>query len=416
MSRMANPIGLASSTTQGTGWWNGGRGRRAPLLGGALLLSAALLPSAALSGCSKDSSHSPVSEPGGSETGDGSGDPADAGAGSTDSDAPARSEGDPLISGITPLQRPSANASCTPGETAECLQDQLCQGLATCHSDGVGFGACECASTPAAGGGIVGAKCESDAECSGGVCFRAEGNDYVGAGGPAGGYCTFPCADSNACAQHDPESRCVPMGANGSLYCIRTCLSKEAEPGEAKCLNRSNLVCVSEAADGVVGIAPERQPGYCAPRCSDDSECPSGRVCHRQAGICTDGRAPGAPVGSSCTLDTDCDGKACENRVQIDNGDAGVSRVGTCTAECVLGALQGCGYAHDDPQRKAACITALVSSGRFSEGPGDLGLCRELCDVDSDCLQAATGFICRKLSDALVAYTGRTGACVRAAN
>lgn len=405
MSWMANRMGLASSTTQGTGWWDG--------RGVVVLLGLSL----ALAACAKDSSHSAPGDPNtnGSETGDGSSESSDAGVSSMEPQVPSHAEGDPLIRGITPLSPGAANSSCTPGETTPCQVDQLCEGVATCRPDGVGFGSCACPSTPAAGGGIVGAACKSNADCAGGgTCFTAERSDYLGAGGPAGGYCTFPCADTNECTQHDPESRCVPMGPNEATYCIRTCLSKQADPGEAKCLNRSNVVCVSEAADGVVALAVERQPGYCAPRCSDDSECPSGRACHRQAGICTDGRAPGAPVGSSCTLDSDCDGRSCESRVQITT-DAGVQRVGTCSAECVLGALQGCGYAHDDPARGAACITALVSSGRFSEGPGDLGICRELCDVDSDCLQAPT-FICRQLTDALVTYTGRKGACVRAAN
>ena len=405
MSGMANRMGLASSTSKGTGWWSG-RG-----------LAALIWLGPGLAACGKDAPHPPVGEPdtGGSATGDGSAEP-DAGMGSPATPVPSHAEGDPLIRGITPLEPSSANASCTPGETTQCLHDQLCQGLSTCRPDGVGFGPCECPSTPAAGGGIVGAACETDADCAtGGTCFRADGNAYLGAGGPAGGYCTFPCVDTNQCTQHDPQSRCVPMGANDALYCIRTCLSKEAEPGEAKCLNRPNLACVSEAAAGVVSLAVERQAGYSAPRCSDDSECPIGRVCHRQAGICTDGRSPGAPTGSSCEFTTDCDGLMCEDRVQLSDGDAGTRRVGTCTAECVLGALEGCGYAHDEPTRKAACITALVSSGRFSEGPGDLGICRELCDVDSDCLQAPR-FICRQLNDALVAYTGRKGACVRAPN
>jgi hypothetical protein len=199
----------------------------------------------------------------------------------------------------------------------------------------------------------------------------------------------------------------VGLGPGGDTYCIRTCLSKDPEPGEAKCLNRANLVCVSAAADGVEPLAAGRQAGYCAPRCGSDSECPMGRVCHRQGGICTDVRSPGAPTGSSCTLDTNCDGKACESRID---------GVGVCTAECVLGALAGCGYASDEPQRKAACITPLVAAGRFSEGPGDLGLCRELCDVDSDCLEVANGFVCRPINAALASFTGRSGACVRTSN
>jgi hypothetical protein len=319
------------------------------------------------------------------------------------------SEGPPLISGFDPITPPPLSGGCTPGDAQPCQLDQLCMGVAHCAEDGTAFGACQCDATPALGGGIVGAACESNDDCSGGVCLRADGNDYLGAGGPAGGYCTFACSDpgGNECAAHDPQSRCVGLGPNQATYCIRTCLSKDAEPGEAKCLNRSNLVCESIAADGVVSLAVERQDGVCVPRCGSDAECPSGRVCHRQGGICTDVRSPGAPTGSSCTLDTNCDGKACEGRV---------GGVGTCTAECVLGALAGCGYAHDEPLRKAACLTALVSAGRFSEGPGDLGLCQELCDVDADCLQAANGFVCRPLNAALASFTGRSGGCVRAAN
>ena len=87
--------------------------------------------------------------------------------------------------------------------------------------------------------------------------------------------------------------------------------------------------------------------------------------------------------------------------------------MGTCTALCTLGSLAGCGYDRDDTARKAACIVPLVSAGRFGEGPGDLGLCRELCSVDSDCQRADEGFICRPITPALVEYTGRPGACSR---
>jgi hypothetical protein len=300
--------------------------------------------------------------------------------------------------------RVSVSGVCTPGATQQCLFEQLCSGLRTCVADGSGFGACQCESTPAIGVGIVGARCASNADCGGGAtCFTAAGNDYTGQGGPAGGYCTFPCAASTDCAAFDLESRCVPMGPNGANYCIRTCLSKDAQPGEAKCLNRADLVCVSVAADGVEPLAAERQPGYCAPRCGSDAECP-GRVCHRQGGFCTDVTSPGQPSGARCELDTQCDGQACEDRTD---------GVGTCTAECVLGSLAGCGYGRDDPARKAACLIPLVAAGRFGEGPGDMGLCRELCSVDSDCLRAAEGFVCRPLNAALAAFTGRTGGCSR---
>jgi hypothetical protein len=307
---------------------------------------------------------------------------------------------------MLPLQPPRmspVNGACTPGVEQQCLFDQLCVGTQTCALDGSGYGPCTCASVPDDAVAIVGARCASDADCAAGAtCFTAGGNDYLGAGGPAGGYCTFACADSAACIAVDPQSLCVPMGPNGSRFCIRACLSKQADPGEAKCLNRADLVCVSVAADGVEALAVDPQPGYCAPRCGSDADCPEGRVCHRQGGICTNVPSPGLPSGSRCELDTNCDGRACEDRID---------GVGTCTALCTLGALAGCGYDRDDPARKAACIVPLVSAGGFGEGPGDLGLCRELCSVDSDCLRADEGFVCRRLTPALAEYTGRPGAC-----
>jgi len=335
-----------------------------------------------------------------------SGEP-DAGAGGSGDVTGADVERPPLLGGFDLPDGGAQNiqGDCTPGETRECVFDQLCSGVASCAADGRGFGACSCGSTPVDGsGGIVGASCQSDADCRGGAtCLTAQSNGWVGDGGPAGGYCTFSCVDEpDDCATHDPWSRCVPLGPGGSLYCIRTCLSQDAEPGEAKCLNRPDLACVSTAADGIELIAAERQPGYCAPRCGSDDECPLGRVCHRQGGICTDGPSPGAPTGSSCTLTSDCDGRMCENRVD---------GVGVCTALCVLGSRSGCGFGLAPDSRDVGCVTPLVSSGRFSEGPGDLGLCQELCDVDADCERNASGFGCRPIREELVTFFGRSGVC-----
>jgi len=334
---------------------------------------------------------------------------ADAGAGgSGDAPGPDTLERPPLLGGfdLPDAGAQNAQADCTPGETRECVFDQLCSGVASCAADGQGFGACSCAATPLDGsGGIVGATCQSDADCRGGAtCLRADGLGWGGQGGPAGGYCTFSCVTEpeDDCAAHDPWSRCVPLGPEGAPYCIRTCLSKDAEPGEAKCLNRPDLACFSAAAAKVELIAAERQAGICSPRCGSDSECPAGRFCHRQGGICTDVLSPGAPTGSRCELTTDCDGQECVGR---EDG------VGVCSALCVLGSVSGCGYGHDSSQRDVGCVTALVAAGRFSEGPGDLGLCQELCDVDTDCVQNETGFVCRPITEALAVFLGRSGVC-----
>ncbi len=298
---------------------------------------------------------------------------------------------------------PPARQNCVPGETRACQVDLLCSGLSTCGADGQAFGACDCGDGALLGTGIVGARCDADTACEGGaLCMRADDTLYLGAGGPAGGYCTLPCADTADCVALDGASSCQPIGPERSLYCLRTCLSKEAEPGEAKCLNRTDVVCRSAAAAGVELIAAERQAGFCEPRCGSDSECPVGTVCRMEAGICATVQAPGAEVGSGCRLDTECQGRSCEDRV---------NEVGTCTSPCVVGSLAGCGYARDDSAREAACVTPVVRGGGFSEGPGDLGFCLEVCNVAADCLRAAEGFVCRPLNQALAEFFGRAGVC-----
>jgi hypothetical protein len=301
---------------------------------------------------------------------------------------------------LPPLQ------NCTPGETRACQIDELCSGLVTCAADGQAFGACDCGTAGLVGSGIVGARCDADTACAGGaLCMRADDTLYLGAGGPAGGYCTLPCADTADCTALDGASSCQPIGAEGSSYCVRTCLSKDPEPGEAKCLNRTDVVCRSVAAAGVVLVAAERQPGLCVPRCGSDSECPVGTFCRVEAGICAALQAPGLVLGSACEFDTDCQGNSCEDRVD---------GIGTCTSPCVLGSLAGCGYAREDSSRDGACLTPVVSAGPFSEGAGDLGFCLEMCDVDADCARAAAeGWVCTLLSAGLVEFFGRAGACSR---
>lgn len=311
--------------------------------------------------------------------------------------------------GFTPPPAPPLNtidggaaSLCNPGETRSCNVDLLCTGTATCSSDGQRFGPCECVATPSA---VVGTTCQSDSDCFAGArCMAATSNEYLGQGGPAGGYCTFTCTDTSDCTERDPSSVCSPVGPDETSVCIRTCLSKAPEPGEAKCLNRTDVVCLSVVAAGQEPLSADRQVGFCAPRCGSDEDCPNGRLCHRQGGICTDFPAPGEPVGSACQLDSNCDGQACEDRID---------GVGTCTASCVLGALSGCGYGASATARDAACVTPVVSAGGFSEGPGDAGLCLELCDEATDCQQAASGFVCVPLNDQLSTFFGRLGACAR---
>jgi hypothetical protein len=328
--------------------------------------------------------------------------------GSAGSEAlPAAGAGGEAPVGDAGTTAPVDDGPCAAGATRECLFDRLCSGVQTCGSDGA-FGACECGTAALVGSGSVGGRCASDGDCAaGGVCLLADSDVYLGQGGPAGGYCTFSCtrtADADDCLSHDPQSFCAPLGPEGSTYCIRTCLSMEPAPGEAKCLNRPDLVCRSVVVDGVEPFDGMRQDGYCKPQCGSDEDCPAGRVCHKQGGICTLAQIAGAPIGGACSLDSDCSGFACEDR-----DDQGI---GICTAECVLGSLSGCGYGRAPESRDAACITPLVAAGRFAEGPGDTGLCRELCDVAEDCVRASEGWTCTPINTGAAEFFGRSGACV----
>jgi hypothetical protein len=368
--------------------------------------------SAAGAGCGDDSS--PSQSLGGSSAG-GSGGEVDAG---TPPASPGGASGaggsefvPPLggLGGSVDASGPTSGGPCAEGEARECTFDRLCTGTATCGSDGL-LGPCECGTSGLVGSGIVGSRCESDADCGGGgTCLLADSNSYLGAGGPAGGYCTFSCTITSEdpyaddCATHDAESLCGPFGPDGSMICIRTCLSLDPDPGEAKCLNRPDLMCLSQAASGGVPFNGTRELGYCKPQCGSDAECPAGRFCHSQAGICTTAQVQAAPVGARCNLDTDCNGRACEDRDD--------ENIGTCTGPCVLGSLSGCGFGHDASPRDIACLQPAVAAGRFSEGPGDAGLCRELCDVAEDCERFADGWVCTEINAGAQDFFGRPGAC-----
>lgn len=323
---------------------------------------------------------------------------------------------EPDVPGATPASEPAdpgeadagavdagVAAECAPGEARACTLDALCSGEQVCSAL-ARFGPCDCGTGARVGPGVVGARCEQDADCPGGAaCLRASGSEYFGVGGPAGGYCSLACTSNADCTALDPQSLCAQLGPDGGEYCIRTCRSLEPEPGEAKCLNRTDLVCVSAAADGRELFDGQRQEGYCAARCGSDAECPQGRVCDAGLGICIDAAAPGAGLGARCTLDQSCASNRCEER------DA--TGVGVCSALCVLGAVSGCGEPRDASQRSAACLTPLVQLGRFTEGPGDLGLCRELCDQASDCERVDEGWGCTPINAGAAELFGRSGAC-----
>jgi hypothetical protein len=171
-------------------------------------------------------------------------------------------------------------------------------------------------------------------------------------------------------------------------------LSKDpTSAAENKCLGRRNVACNSVAFLQLEEYAGgTRQSGWCFPQCGSDEDC-SGRSCDLARGLCTDTPATGAALGSPCETGDDCSGNLC---VAVGPDDR------FCSASCVFGQPVGCGYGLNASPRDASCFAPRVRGFLDSEGDGDVGLCIELCDVDSDCTQFAAGnWQCVRSADAL---------------
>ena len=113
----------------------------------------------------------------------------------------------------------------------------------------------------------------------------------------------------------------------------------------------------------------------------------------------------GGDVGAPCTVEneeTDCKSGICLTLLDAAGGEAG----SFCSAGCTYGTLQGCGFAEDAAARGAFCLQPQSPTGDF----GDLGLCFELCDADSDCAQA--GWFCDEFDADLQTFVGRAGECL----
>jgi hypothetical protein len=160
------------------------------------------------------------------------------------------------------------------------------------------------------------------------------------------------------------------------------------------------LVCNSEVALGLATFSGSRQPGWCFPQCGSNEDCP-GRLCDLARGVCTDTPAPGLPIGAHCDNRDECAGGLCVATGPNDQ---------FCSAPCVVGQPVGCGYGLTANPRNAACLGPRFAGFLSSEGAWDTGVCAELCAVDSDCEQAAGGWVCR-LSDGAVERFGRPGIC-----
>jgi Cys-rich repeat protein len=333
---------------------------------------------------------------------------------------------------IDPLTRgddPSAGAPCVPGQTRAC--DGACPGGASgyqvCSDGGSSYGGCVCSpgtlitsdrfdidraalgnhrlvpieafdddlplntpGRPLQGSANIGAACAVDDDCVRGlICFDV--TDGLAIGGPAGGYCTRPCAATAECEQLEAASLCGTLG--GQPLCIRLCEAGPLGADEVKCLGREDLTCTSLTALGSQPPSDRPDLGICTPRCQSDQSC-DGLRCDRASGFCSAFPATERfPIGAPCTAGAQCQGGICFA------ASPEVERV--CTAFCTLGA-PGCGFDGDESTIEAGCVLPQIPG----ETSGDRGLCLELCDTAADCQQAEATCVAQP-------QDGRAGVCVK---
>ena len=225
---------------------------------------------------------------------------------------------------------------------------------------------------------LFGDRCFEDTECPTGMfCLKQDGTQFLG-GGPLGGICTVDCAtDGQAqCEAVGPGSQCVQLAgfdtefdpSDDVAFCFELCNS--AQEFEDKCHGRPEMACFSTSSGA----------SFCQPTCTGDSDCPGDRVCNLGNGICVDpvDRPGTLPIGAVCDENDDQCAGFC-----VAPGD---ETIGTCTGLCRLGSV-GCGV---DSSNLSDPLDAFCLFGPADAELGDLGVCGQLCNCDSDCLEPGT--------------------------
>lgn len=202
----------------------------------------------------------------------------------------------------------------------------------------------------------------------------------------------MPCGSGLSCVENDlyPGGYCTstcdvdPCGAGASCdtstsppVCLATCGSAadcrdgyQCWRGSCRPLCRGD----SDCGDGAAGCGPS---GLCeGPECSVDADCGLGKRC--QMGACVELPPPvdagdvGAPAGTPCTRDDECEGRVC----------LPAALGGVCSLECtrpedcfVFPSEAGCS-ALAEPGARTVCVVGPPGGAGVGEG----------CSTDDDCL------------------------------
>ena len=202
-----------------------------------------------------------------------------------------------------PGKRPSVvAAACMPGATRSCLGTNGCAGTATCNGSGT-FGACQCSAPPtqlpSTRPNVLGAACRINADCGSSlICWAENEAGPVGSsGGPAKGYCTAACKTTADCSLFEQDGECMHFSDPTFGVCFAICSSTDA----ASCQGRSELACTTYAALSLPapsGAAADS--GLCTPHCSSDVDCAGGGQCNLAQPIASCiGESPDAGVADA---------------------------------------------------------------------------------------------------------------------
>ncbi|HVR63257.1 MAG TPA: hypothetical protein VMU50_15245 [Polyangia bacterium] len=224
----------------------------------------------------------------------------------------------------------------------------------------------------------LGATCTANADCGTGLtCLAATGKDVAGVAGPANGYCSLVCNDtatSTACTS--AGGHCLSLdGSQTQGLCMLGCTPGGTD-NTNKCNQRPDVACVSLMAGG----------GACIPVCTEDTDCPAGRKCDESASMCVDAAdaTKGQAFGTHCAADANNNDPCSGVCIQVGN-TANMPIAAFCSRSCVFGTLEtSCGWL-----AKGMSVTGGEHGACFpsdpNAGPGDLGLCVQLCDATTDC-------------------------------
>jgi hypothetical protein len=231
----------------------------------------------------------------------------------------------------------------------------------------------------------LGKPCTATAACGAGlICLLPTDTAIFGSGGPANGYCTAACTSADvAAACTAANGTCTNMGPDMNtpqVYCLRNCTHGMAGR-TGKCLSRPEVACTRlTASDGGVG------KDVCIPTCSQDSDCPTGRVCDEATSVCVATQSAGAALGTHCEptgTTTTCAGRC----LRIGSGT--VVTASFCSRRCVFGNLNSCNWVGTGMSLATGGAHGVcVLSGADSD-TGDQGYCAQLCDSVADCADKA---------------------------